>query len=313
MTVTFARVGSPPMKPSAWCLGTIVSLLLVAPCTGDDVAKQGTSRALIVVGLPGDPAHEALWRSTASRWKDWLVNSLGFAPGEVRVLSGPSGGSSGGWGDAPATRESIEREVEAFGKKATADDRAWVFVLGHANLDDGHAFLHLPGPDLRDDDFATLFRGLAAKEQVFWMTNPASGAFLAPLSAAGRIVFAATEPSGEVNETEFPHALAEVAGWPREGLDIDKNEKVSVFELFLATVAMVERRFKADKRAPTEHAQIDDDGDGIGSEQGGDLKSAKPDGALAGKTFLPIGPAKTPTTKPARSEHGTDRVVPPPR
>lgn len=300
------------MKPSAWFLGIVAWSVLLAPAAGaDDGATPGSNRALIVVGLPGDGAHEALFRETAGRWKAWLVGPLGFAPKGVRILSGTA--KEPGIGDAPATRESIAREVEALRKEATPDDRVWVFVLGHANLDDGHAFLHLPGPDLRDDEFAALFRGLAAKEQVFWMTNPASGAFLAPLSKPGRIVVAATERSGESNETEFPHALAEVAARPTDRLDLDKDGKISIREIFLATVEAVEARFAADMRAPTEHAQLDDDGDGVGTELQSGKKAPRADGSLASKTFLPVVPPGTSPKPPTRSDHGTDRAVPPPR
>jgi hypothetical protein len=294
------------MRSSARCLGIIAwTLLLATLARADDGASAGSNRALIVVGLPGDSEHEALFRETAGRWKEWLVGKLGFPTVDVRILSGQA--DSLGIGDASATRESIAREVEALRKKTSPGDRVWVFVLGHANLDDGHAFLHLPGPDLREDEFAALFRGLVAKEQVFWMTNPASGAFLAPLAAPGRIVVAATERSGEANETEFPHALAEVAARPLARLDLDKDGKVSIRELYLATVQAVEAIFQADSRAPTEHAQLDDDGDGVGTELQADLKTPRPDGLLASKTFLPIVPPKP----PSRSEHGIDRVSPP--
>ena len=187
-----------------------------------------------------------------------------------------------------------------------------MFVLGHANLDDGHAFLHLPGPDLRDDEFAALFRGLAAREQVFWMTTAASGSFLPSLSTPGRIVVAATERSGESNETEFPHVLAELARKPSRQLDLDKDGKISVQELFVSTVESVEARFASDKRAPTEHAQLDDNGDGIGTEVKPVEKPSNPDGTLASKTYLKVEPT-SPKTPPSRSEHGPNRVVPPSR
>lgn len=300
------------MRSWAWCVGIIVwTPLLASKALADDALKAGSNRALIVIGLPGDSAHEALFKDTARNWKAWLTGPLGFPSGEVRTLSGLS--DSSGIGDAPATRESIAREVEAFRKKVGPGDRAWVFVLGHANLDDGHAFLHLPGPDFREDEFAALFRGMVAKEQVFWLTTPASGAFLPPFSATGRIVVAATERSGEANETEFPHALAEVAALPISKLDLDKDGKVSIREVFLATVEAVEARFAADMRAPTEHAQLDDDGDGVGTELQSEAKTPRPDGSLASKTYLPIVPPKGPEKPTSRSEHGTDRVVPPPR
>ena len=67
-----------------------------------------------------------------------------------------------------------------------AEGRLWVLFLGHANLREGHAFFHLPGPDLGDEECARMFAGIACREQVFWITTAASGVFLpGPLCAAG--------------------------------------------------------------------------------------------------------------------------------
>ena len=125
-----------------------------------------------------------------------------------------------------------------------------MFFLGHANEREGHAYLHLPGPDLRDDELAALFNGIACREQVFWMTTAASGRFLPALSAKGRVVITATTGDQENNETEFPQALAEVSLLASKELDADKDGKVSVWELFVRTSQAATARFEADGRAP---------------------------------------------------------------
>jgi hypothetical protein len=252
------------------------------------VATTGASRALILVGLPGDTAHEGIFRATSGRWREWLVDSLHFDASEVRTIAG--------------NRDEIAREVEALRTRSTVDDRLWVFVVGHANFEDGHAWLHLPGPDLTDDQFAALFRDLPGREQVFWVTTPASGAFVKPLAKPGRVVIAATESEGESNETEFPVALAEVSRLPLEKLDRDKNGQVNLLEVFETTVEAVEARFLTDQRVPTEHARIDDNGDGVGTEFKPPEPPARPDGALASKIVLFTIPRTT--RPPARSPHG---------
>jgi hypothetical protein len=116
-------------------------------------------------------------------------------------------------------------------------------------------------------------------------------------------VVTATATDGEVNETEFPQALATVAGKPTAAIDKDGDGRVSLAELFVAFTAEVDARFAADERAPTEHAQLDDDGDGRGTEAG-DLAdpaslaqfgddvplSLRRDGLLAARTYLPWQP-----------------------
>ncbi len=260
--------------------------------------ESGTSRALIVVGLPGDVEHEKLFAQTVATWRDWLTKRLDFAPGEVRVLalSAPSNAAS----TIRRTRKAVEKEVAGFKKKIRKEDRLWVFFLGHADYDREHARFHIPGPDLRDIDMGKLFEGIRCREQVFWLTMSASGWFLRHLSAKGRVVVTATAADEEYNETEFPHALSSVVKRPHAHLDANRDGKVSVLELFNHTNSEVAKRFAADKRIPTEHAQLDDNGDGVGTERpvaiAGQQVGGRPaDGALAARIFLSFRNRKTVT------------------
>ena len=240
-----------------WLLALLASGAAPPAGRGD---QTGMSQALIIVGLPGDDEHAARFDGVVKSWRDWLTGPLGFDPGRVRVLGG-SGREA-----IPATREAITDAATALKQGVSPEDRLWVFWLGHANLDNGHAFLHLPGPDLREDQFGALFRGLVCRESVFWMTSACSGWFIQGLTSPGRIIISATERDQEINETEFPMALATVAAMPAVAIDANKDGKISVLELFQKTVKEVEARFGADKRIPTEHAQLDDNGDGKGTE-----------------------------------------------
>ena len=121
------------------------------------------------------------------------------------------------------------------------------------------------------------------------ITSSASGFFLKPLSTPGRVAISATEADQEVNETLFPHALVEVLSAPPPEADRDKDGALSVFELYLAVVADVTRRYVEDELIPTEHAQLDDNGDGRGSElqraflppeSGGEAEVAKANGKM---------------------------------
>ena len=86
-------------------------------------------------------------------------------------------------------------------------------------------------------------------------------------------------------------------------------------DLFQAVRDEVQRRFDSDKRLSTEHAQLDDNGDGRGSESfepakkvgaespAPSARSDKTDGELARATWIPwrktpIAHAATPASKP---------------
>jgi hypothetical protein len=64
------------------------ALLLTATVPAAEPGREPPVRkghALILVGLPGDTDHEALFTSVAEQWRDWLTGPLGFAPENVRI------------------------------------------------------------------------------------------------------------------------------------------------------------------------------------------------------------------------------------
>jgi hypothetical protein len=233
-------------------------------------AAASTRRALIICGLPGDDEHRKRFAEIAEKLHKALIGRYGFAASEILVRFGtarrPGDGSALAGDCGLSDRAGIAAAVAELKRRLKPDDSLWVIVVGHCHFDGQHTHLNIPGPDLDEREFAHLFEGLVAREQVFWITTSASGFFLKPLAASGRIVITATEPDQEVNETLFPLAMAEILGAPPDDIDRDKDGRISVFELYLAIVADVMKQYTAATTLPTEHARLDDNGDGRGTE-----------------------------------------------
>jgi hypothetical protein len=70
------------------------------------------------------------------------------------------------------------------------------------------------------------------------------------------------------------------------GADLNKDGRVSLLEAFVHTRESVRRYYEADQRLLTEHALLDDDGDGRGSDQPSEVGG---DGVLASRMFLDAG------------------------
>lgn len=250
-------------------------------------AAAPTSHAVIWVGLPGDDQHRRLFAAVVAHWRQWLTERLRFEPAHVHVVPSDVGrDESTVW---KSTREAMEKQLASLRGSLGPRDRLWVFLLGHANADGGHAWFHVNGPDPRDDEIGKLFEDIACEEQVFWLTTPVSAHFLRALSRKGRITIAAAAAE-EDNETEFPVAFCAAAKRTTEELDTNRDGRVSVRELATQVVAEVQARYAADKRLVTERAQWDDNGDGHGTELSAatDAKTPRGDGTLAEKTYLPL-------------------------
>ena len=202
-------------------------------------------------------------------------------------------------------------------------DTLWVIVIGHAHYDGKHSFFNIPGPDIDEHEFGKLFAELEAREQVFFITIPASGYYIKPLSAKGRVVITATEADLEINETLFPLALAEVLAAPPEPaeFDADHDGQRTLFDLYIALARNIAKRYTDEELLATEHSLLDDNGDGRGTElqidylpveQGGRAKAgANPpplrengDGNLSAHIVLPDPPP--PPEKPPEQKAEDD-------
>jgi hypothetical protein len=238
-----------------------------------DVGAQqpGVRRALIICGHPGDEEHRTLFAETLGKLRTALIDRYRFSRDAVWITFGGDELA----GDPPtiesvhadSRQESLGSTVEELRAALQPDDVLWVIVLGHTHYDGRRVWLNLPGPDLNEQTFAPLFEGLACREQVFWITTPASGFYIKSLAAPGRVIISATEADREINETTFPHVMADVLTTPpAEGFDADEDGRATLFDLYIAVTRTIAQRYADDMQLSTEHALLEDNGDGRGSE-----------------------------------------------
>ena len=231
----------------------------------------GVRRAVILCGLSGDAAHHKLFTETATKLHEGLVKQLGFSAKDVQLL----------FGDDPqdldvdpiksarrSTRVELEKTVTELREQLRPEDALWIIVVGHSHYDGKHSWLNLPGPDIHQLDFAKLFSGITAAQQVFVITTPTSGYYIKPLSAKGRVIITATETDWETNETEFPHELARVLSAPpvAQEFDIDADGALTLFDLYVTVVRNLAQSYLERELLATEHPLLDDNGDGRGTE-----------------------------------------------
>ncbi len=279
----------------------------------EQLAPAGTKRALIVCGLPGDKDHRQPFAETVEKIRAALIDRHGFTGPEIRLqFGGPVAEGAGpvlAGVRGRATREDIETEAAELRQAIQPEDTLWVILIGHSHYDGKHVYFNVPGPDITEQEFGKLFAGIEAREQVFLITIPASGYFIKHLSAKGRVVVTATEPDLEINETLFPLALADVlaAPPPMPEFDADHDGQPTFFDLYIALARNIAKRYTDDELLSTEHAQLDDNGDGRGTElqidylpveQGGRAKPGKNppplrengDGAFSLRIAVPLPP-----------------------
>ena len=162
------------------------------------------------------------------------------------------------------------------------------------------------------EDFAALLSGLTARV-AFVNAASSSGGFVPVLSGAGRAIVTATRSARERNATVFARFF--VDAFVDGAADVDKDERISVLEAFRYATAEVTRYYESDGRLLTEHALLDDNGDGEGSgapdlqtAESGELSEAG-DGAWARRFLLGATLASASTTVAGAAANESPEVV----
>jgi hypothetical protein len=281
-----------------WTLKVLLAPLLLS-CLTAAASAQAADRASVIVaiGAPGDDAYQGVFERWGSHWKK------AAAAGDARCVE---------IGAEPNSTDSLARLRDAL-KTESADspNPLWLVLLGHGTFDGKEAKFNLRGDDLAVSDLAEWLRPFH-RPVVVVCGFSASGAFLKPLSGADRVIVTATKSGSESNFARFGGYFSESIADP--SADLDKDGETSVLEAWLAAARRAADFYKNEGRLATEHALLDDNGDGFGTPpdwfQGvRAVKRAKnnqpPDGLRAHQIHLVASAAEralSPTVRAERDE-----------
>jgi hypothetical protein len=228
---------------------------------------------LIINGAGGDPAYASQFEGWTNELTSILTSRFGFSAKQLKVLSDKSPD-----GMHP-TADNVRQAFAALKSQLQPENALFVFFIGHGSYDGKESKFNLVGPDLSATEYATLLTSLPTKRVVVFNMSSASGEFARSLSAKGRIVITATKSGQETNATRFAGFFIEALKAPDS--DTDQDGHISVLEAFVYANRLTSEFYTRAGRLATEHALLEDNGDGVGRE-----KAENGEGLLARATYL---------------------------
>ena len=225
----------------------VFALTFVAAGAGTAFAQQ--TRILVVTGVPGDPEHAQKFDSWAKTFIDAAKKKDAVPDANIVYLA-----------DRQATKAAVEKTIGDLATASKPNDTVVILLIGHGSFDGSTAAFNLMGPDLTAADYGKLLGRFASQRVVFINTASSSGAFLPAVTGPGRVVVTATKTGGERNETEFGQYFT--AAFGDEAADRDRNGHVSIGEAFDYAKTKVTQAFQQKGLILTEHAVMEDGGDG---------------------------------------------------
>ena len=265
------------MRPQASLalLGSVLAFMGVSETSFEQASAQEQTHALIVVGLGGNADYRDRFHNQAVALREAFTSKHGMLSEHVTYL-GERPESAPEIVTDKSTRDNVLSYLSTIAQQMGPSDRLLVILIGHGTSDQAEARFNITGPDLAPSDLQMALTGFPTQTLALVHTGSASGGFLEPLSGPNRIIITATRTQRERNATEFAQFFVEaITG---ESADLDKDERVSLLEAYQYAREEVIRFYEDENEILTEHALLDDNGDGTGSEEVG---LNEPDGSLA--------------------------------
>jgi len=223
-------------------VGVALVFAFVAPARAEDRAA-----VIVAIGAQGDAAYAGVFERWAGLWES-AATTAGLPV--VKLGADESKDALGG------LREAIQANA------GDGTEPLWLVLLGHGTDDGKEPKFNLRGADVSVTELAGWLQPVK-RPVVVVCAFSASGAFLKPLSGAGRVIVCATRTGRENNFARFGGYLAESIADP--GADLDKDGATSLLEAWLAASRSTADFYKNEGRLATEHSLVDDNGDGSGT------------------------------------------------
>lgn len=265
-------------------------LVLAALCAAAPlpaVAQGAPVHVLLISGLSGEPAYAQAFHEAAGSIYDAAVKW--GVPDSSRIWLAEDPAKDRTRIRGRATKESVAAGFASLAQRAKPGDVVLVVLMGHGAGQARESKVNLSGPDPEAWEYEQWLRPFLRSTVVFVNGASASGDFVPILAGPGRIVITSTKTSTERNESVFYSWFAK--GLATADADADKDGRISVLEAFSYARAEVRRAYESDNRMLTEHAQLDDDGDGKGSADPAGAETG--DGALSRQVAFGGAPAST--------------------
>jgi hypothetical protein len=224
-----------------------IATLLVILCGSAEALLAGQT-VVAVVGAGGEEEFQKQFAQWAEHWEKAAQT------GEAEFFA---------VGVEPGETNDVARLQETLAKLSHEGEPLWLVLLGHGTFDGKEAKFNLRGPDFSASELAKWLQPFT-RPLVVINTGSSSAPFLNTLSRSNRVIITATRSGHEQNFARLGKYLSEAIGSAQA--DLDKDGQTSLLEAFVSAARQTTDFYKEEGRLATEHALLDDNGDGFGTQ-----------------------------------------------
>ena len=181
----------------------------------------------------------------------------------------------------PGTRKGLDRTLAQLAAHPRAFDRFVFYYTGQANRAADTLRLNLRGPDVVHSELVQWLKAIRAKQKLIVLDCPCAGLAIQALADPNHIVICSAR-SDQYDSPRFSsYFVPSLLEW-----ETDKGSGIPLLEVFQATCRDLDTHYAQAKCYKSENALLEDDGDGVPSQQPWLFEQSGKDGARAAQFYF---------------------------
>ena len=260
----------------------------------------GKNYVIVVAGINKDPDERQRKTRTVMRLHRYFTEHMKLESKQLKLLIDrdsfvPLPGEA-------STAPNLRGALQQLSRRIRPADRLIFYYVGQANIVGEQLRFNLPGPDITHLDLGqwldevippTYIESTDGRdpnsgdlgEHVIIIDCPGAGLALDVLRGANRIVVCGAR-SDQPYSTRFSDFFVPALSEPLN--DVDTDGRISLLEAFQAAVKQTDELYLEEDLLKTETALLDDNGDGVPSQQPWRFREDGNDGRAAAACFLDL-------------------------
>jgi hypothetical protein len=260
--------------------------LIPASLSGTAQEKEQTSLnnktyALVVSGISKDPQDRSAKSKIVSDIKKLLLNNPEVTSETLIVLVADN--TAANTSPIASTAENIQMAIKTIVTFARDNDRFIFYYIGQANVIGEMLRFNLPGTDITQEQLAQWIKEIQASSMLIVLDCPGSGLATKAMSGQGRVVICSCTAQQRYSTRFSEYFIPALAD---NKTDTNSEGKISVLEAFTNASREVDDWYRQKKLLTTETPVLEDNGDGLPSQQPWRYKLDGNDGSAASEFFL---------------------------
>jgi hypothetical protein len=250
---------------------------------GLDEDPRGKTYAAIVTGINKDPDERRSKDKAVIGIRKYLINEVRIPKEQLFVLVDKESFVQGEV--ILSTKVNLKQTIEKLCEIVGPKDCFLFYYVGQANVAGKTLRINLPGEDITGQELAQSLGSIKARTSVILIDCPNSGIMIEPLTGTGKIIICgcrADQPYSTRFSDFFIPALTD------KSADTNSDNKISLLESFAMASKSIDELYRQQYLMKTENALLEDDGDGIASQNPWRFEIDNHDGAISSQIYLDL-------------------------